>query len=146
MVAFSEATLRAAPNGREIGKIEKDEGLVALTGEVHVHPTVATVKHAHELESEDGNEEVKPGDKIWVLDAGGEGWGNVWHDGGVFKAEIVFAFSDDCGDGEPAAMCWASVEKEPAEQIWWVKVERNDGSTGWVDNTDDALKGFDGCG
>jgi hypothetical protein len=72
----------------------------------------------------------------------------VWHDGGVFDAEILFAWDDEgeCADGEPAAMCWADTEEGPGEQTWWVKVTRGDGTTGWVDNTADVLKGFDGCG
>lgn len=146
VVARVEATLHAAPKGREVGTIAAGEEVDALTGEVHLHPTAATVKRAHTLESEDGDEEVKPGDRIWLLDTMGEGWGHVWHDGGVFAAEVLFALVDDCDDGEPAEMCWAKVEGEPTDQTWWVKVERADGTTGWVDNTDDALKGFDACG
>ena len=146
VLAKDEVSLRAAPNGKEIGTIPALEVAKATTGEVHVRPTVATVKHEHTLESEEGDETVKPGDKIWVLDRGGEGWGRVWHDGGVFDAEILFAFGESCDDGEPAGTCWASVDKEPEEQVWWVKVEKQDGTVGWVDNTDGGLTGFDGCG
>jgi hypothetical protein len=146
VVASGEAPLLAAPNGRKVGTIAKDEAMEARTGEVHVHPVVATVKHAHTLESRDGDETVAPGDRIWVLDLGGEGWGHVWHDGGVFSAEVLFALDDGCADGEPAQMCWAVAARRPAEQVWWVKVAREDGTEGWVDNTKDVLRGFDGCG
>jgi hypothetical protein len=147
VIAFGEAPLHAAPNGRKIGDLKKDEAVQARTGEVHVRPVQAIVKHEHTLESKEGDEKVKPGDKIWILDPMGEGWGHVWYDGGVYDAEILFAFvPDDCKDGEPAQMCWAVVDAKPDKATWWVEVERKDGQVGWVNNTDDVLKGFDGCG
>lgn len=139
-----------APNGARTGEIAIGEQVDATTGEVHSKPLRAEVRRDHALESRapDGpTRTVRPGDTVWVLSFLGEGYAEIWFDGTVYQGEVISVFDEECGPGAPASDdCWLTPSGEAGRQIWWARVTRADGSVGWVDNTDDALGGFDACG
>ncbi len=134
---LQDTDLVAEPGSeRVVGRAKKGTRVVGLTGEVHLRPEPVIVLMDGEL----------PKDSIaFVLDYGGEGYGNVFTRGKVVSAfvagvaEFCFRVSEQCW-GE--TLDPASKRKEP---VWWVKVKLSNGVTGWtvkVDNFGDK----DACG
>ena len=144
------APVHDAPNGARIGEIAVGEQVEATTGEVHLKPLRAVVRRDRTLESREPDGPgltVHPGDTVWVLSFLGEGYAELWASGTVYTGEVIGVFDEACGRGAPASDdCWLSPDGAPGRQAWWARVTRADGSVGWVDNTDDALGGFDACG
>ena len=104
----------------------------------------------HEIEAVGGEGpgcQVHAGDILWILPFLGEGYAQLWFDDAVWQGEGITAFGDACAPGaDPSEDCWLFDGGEPGEQIWWARVTRADGTSGWVDNTDDVLGGYDACG
>jgi hypothetical protein len=148
--ARTAAPLLDAPGGARIGEIALAEQVEATTGQVRTKPVRARVLRDHALEPVGGDgpeREVHAGDIVWILTHVGEGYARLWFDGAVWQGEVLNAYGDACAPGaKPSEDCWLYAGGEPVEQIWWARVTRSDGSSGWVDNTHDVLDGFDACG
>lgn len=72
------------------------------------------------------------GDVFYLLDSQAEGFYRVWHYGEVLvtdvsEARLPWGFNPCERDDR----CWAEGDAMP-EQVTWARVQRTDGSTGWV--------------
>lgn len=82
------------------------------------------------------------GDVAYVLDSQAEGFYRVWHYGDVFVIDAsgirMRRGWDRCET--VAAGCWAQGGAPPGE-IWWSKVQRPDGRTGWIRQPIESIDG-----
>ncbi|MEW5740911.1 MAG: hypothetical protein AB1938_18470 [Myxococcota bacterium] len=121
---------------------------------MHVVPLRACVAREYALESPPSSSEkaptLKPGTVFWVLAPIGEGYATVWLEDKLYVGEIL------CLDptSKHEASCWAHIDDgDPPRAFerwrnhrWWVHVRTGKGLSGWVDNTEGVLTGFDACG
>jgi hypothetical protein len=136
-------TLYDRPWGeRVIGRVLSGEKVERLTGEVHVRPRPARVR----LRLPDGAP-AEEGSVIYLLDYGGEGWGQVWIKGKIEVAEIV-GVSEQCVF--PGPECWGEFifpedAGHTADQVWWVKVRTKSGIVGWTKDAAHNFRGYYNC-
>lgn len=122
-------TLYSSPDGSPLGaRIEPGERVAALTGTVFVNPARAVV--VRDFGS------LKAGDQVLVLDYLGEGQAVYWSNGRYFADG-----QPDCPRLDCTAILRLEGPRRPgvdvsnaAEYTWWVKVQRRDGTQGWIRN------------
>jgi len=124
--ARDPATLYEAINGTILNRrIQKNERITALTGEVHATPRRATVSSVDKSDKDQG---IHVGDVVYFLHPLGEGAAKVWHEGKAKDGSIDLTLKFDSVD--PGKQTWD----------WWVKVRLEDGTIGWLKNP----RSFDG--
>jgi hypothetical protein len=116
------------PKGEPLGKqIERGERIAVLTGKLYVTPVKGVVKRSHGR--------LQQGEAIYMLDYVGEGTSNY-----LVKGRVVQGLEDYCSwevcpnivhfDGKYSMLPEDSSQTAP-QQYWW-KVQRRDGSQGWL--------------
>jgi hypothetical protein len=130
--------------------LARGDSFEAVTGNVHVlRPGIAVVRRAFSLDGTGGSLRAVPGDRMYLLDQGGEGAVHVWCKGQfVWTSDEFFYFDESTPRGDPARVTrlLRDVESE-----WWVQVRARDGRSGWLRMSDDPYEpmevdGADPCG
>jgi len=102
----------------------------ALTGNVHVPRTgLARVLRAFQFGSGADRVHLVPGDRLALLDEGGEGTTHVWIDGKESWLELD-ALADTSAHGGPRARPYVRILRRGVS-AWWVHVRALDGREGW---------------
>jgi hypothetical protein len=119
---------------KHVATVKKGETALGVTGEVHLKPRPVAVVF--------DNGELKNGDIIFQLDNLGEGFSKVWVKGQVKELDV----SSNGSCYPPSKECWTEpIWDETSESIWWVKIQTNDGKTGWTRQTT-HFGNMDACG
>lgn len=116
------------PKGEPLGKqIERGERIAVITGMLYVTPVKGVVTRSHGR--------LQRGEAIYMLDYVGEGTSNY-----LVKGRVVQGLEDYCSwkvcpniihfDGKYSMLPEDSSQTAP-QQYWW-KVQRRDGSQGWL--------------
>ncbi|RPI72945.1 MAG: hypothetical protein EHM38_01165 [Geobacteraceae bacterium] len=116
------------PKGEPLGKqIERGERIAVITGMLYVTPVKGVVTRSHGR--------LQQGEAIYMLDYVGEGTSNY-----LVKGRVVQGLEDYCSwnvcpniihfDGKYSMLPEDSSQTAP-QQYWW-KVQRRDGSQGWL--------------
>lgn len=117
----------ALDDAQVIAQIAEGEEVMTSPGQTLVRPLRGTVTRA--------GGGLNVGDTVYQLLGDGEGFTyDVWHDGKVLNVEAD-------GDSAPVVLWDERTDGTPAS-AWWVRVERKDGTKGWVRNP----VNFDGMG
>jgi hypothetical protein len=140
----SDTVLYDRPEGtKPVSKLRKGERVVAIHGEVRVIPTPMTVVFKHE--------DLRVGDRVYLLTYLGEGWMKVWFNGEISVEKLTFIQSwrprrrdvwPTCT--QPSAECWGRIEKREAFD-WWILIKTRRGERGWT-KAYDHFEGMDACG
>ena len=122
-----ETMLYADPNTKsaQISKCISGSKVIALTGHINSIAGKFIVKKKRD--------HFNPGDIIWVYSYLGEGFFNVWVEGGFKTMELGFSpwggsSGSRCENGD---FCWGELENE-LKFNWWIKIQNVDGSIGWT--------------
>lgn len=140
---LEDTKLLDRPGGnRVVGRAVKQQRVLGLTGEVHLHPLPVIMRFS----SREGPQ-AKAGSVVYLLDYLGEGYGHVWIRGKIVESEISSVL-ENCAFPSPA--CWGEfVNPHDAGRqrkgIWWVKVKIPSGTVGWTDQADHFGE-IDRCG
>ena len=139
--AVQSVTVFDQVEGSVVGKLDPDETVDALTGNVYIRqPGLVVVRH--DYQSAESGHRYQAGDAIYVYTSQGEGFFRVWVDQAWLSEEIAFlAGWDSC---EEDGSCWGEVVREPVSR-WWIKVRQESGQEGWIQDADVFL-GSDTCG
>ncbi|MEQ1741606.1 MAG: SUMF1/EgtB/PvdO family nonheme iron enzyme [Candidatus Nitrotoga sp.] len=113
-----------------IGQLVRGERVAALLGELRVHPLKGVVVGKID--------QLRLGESVYLLDYEGEGQSHMWIRGRVV-GDPRWDFS--C---RPTPACKTAIrfsgeknglkkgEVVHADSVWWVKIQRRNGQTGWV--------------
>ena len=125
--AGAELTLYDKPSteSNAIGRLLVGEIFLAQTGEVHTVPTRFEVREA--------SGPFRPGDEVFALTYGGEGWFRVFHNGMLIDASLGFSpWGGGAGKTcDKPEFCFGQLTKE-LEFYWWMYVLSESGEQGWV--------------
>ena len=138
---------------RVIFNLAVGDSFRAMTGNIHMEK-VGVVVVTKPVES------FAPGDTVYTLSYGGEGYYSVWHRGTIHDIQ-EFWYSEDDIDftainlNDPRWKSYSGVLTAKPLMIWWVNILLTNGQTGWlrlVNTTfngfmlDEQIEGMDGCG
>jgi hypothetical protein len=134
--------LHAAPKGgaAAVGKVERGDSVMALTGEVVTVPARFRVKRDH------GDHHA--GDAFWVYTYIGEGFFKVWHDEKMEEEQLDFSpyaggtGGERCEESE--RQCWGELDTR-LKMTWWIKLRTSRGVEGWS-REHENFSGSDACG
>jgi len=121
---------REGGGGAPAFTIAAGDSFDALTGNVHVPRTgLARVLRAFQFGSGNDRVHLVPGDRLALLDEGGEGTTHVWIDGKESWLELD-ALADTSAHGGPRARPYVRILRRGVS-AWWVHVRALDGREGW---------------
>jgi hypothetical protein len=140
-IAKTDIELRDKVNGSiVVGNIKLGDKIQAMTGEVHTVPTVIEAIRDHG--------KFKKGNLFYLLTYQGEGFYKVWLNGAISSEEILFpgftAQYDFKNCDSNNNDCWGRIKNLKRESIWWIKIRKSDGKTGWT-NQSKEFRGQDSC-
>lgn len=119
-----------SPNGTKVvGKVSKDEKVVAVTGEVHLEPK--PIRIVYDITY--ANSSLEKGGVAFLLDYTGEGCYNFWYKGNIYNYEL-YPPADYCLF--PSVICnieYLYPEAKRDDSVWWVKIKTKEGIVGWTD-------------
>jgi hypothetical protein len=129
---LAETELVSAPGSRRVvGMASAGTAVTALTGEVHAAPDPVVV-----LKDGGPSGDTEPGDLpkgsiAFILDTGGEGYGEVYSRGKILNVFIgVSQYCFEITDG-----CWGETllpRSKQKDQVWWIKIRLANGIIGWT--------------
>ena len=127
-------------------RLLRGERVHALSGVVMTTAAgVATVRKKAVIGTNETPQEVRPGDRIYLLNAQGEGFWKYWLRGRIDSDQFPGDSSTGCLDGGgPPGDCPVVVTKRPTT-VWWVKVRNREGEVGWTREVE-SFGEKDACG
>jgi len=119
-----------------VGKVLAEETFISKTGEVHTVPT--------RFEVHEASGPFLPGDDVFALTYGGEGWFRVFHNGELIDADLGFSpWGGGAGKTcDKPEFCFGQLTKD-LEFTWWIFVVSESGAQGWTAH-DNSMKWIDG--
>ncbi len=117
------------------------DSFTAETGNMHV-VRAGIVRLLRPVEEEWSGIRLAPGDTLYVLYDGPEGYDRVWYRGRLGAVQVRWA---PAGDSDTTASWVAGIVIEPWQSEWWVRIRRDGGRVGWL-NMEEALEIDTGCG
>ncbi|MCP5418970.1 MAG: hypothetical protein H6970_00565 [Gammaproteobacteria bacterium] len=140
-VALEETPLLDKPDGKQtVANLKRCEKVEGVTGDFYVKPSLVEVVKDYE---DDAGNQFKKGDKFYLLSPQGEGFFSAWADGKLFDVDGVFIFPKEDCDANPSD-CWAMIQGDPGEGVWWMQVKTSTGVVGWT--KEPVFDGQDSCG
>jgi hypothetical protein len=125
--------------------VRKGETITALTAVVvTTSPGRVRFREPIDLSSRSGSVHVEPGETLYLLTYGGEGFTKVWFKGKLYEElDGSTAFFNAICDTEPSH-CVGTIIARP-QRTWWVSIRNARGQIGWT-NEPDKFSGKDSLG
>ena len=125
--------------------VRKGDTITALTGVVvTTSPGRVRFREPFDLSSSSGSVHVEPGDTLYLLTYGGEGFTKAWFKGKLYEGlDGSTAFFNAICDTEPSR-CVGTIVERP-QRTWWVSIRNMRGQVGWT-NEPEQFSGKDALG
>ena len=135
---------RERGKGRPLFRLSAGDTVNAITGNVHVVRVgrAAVYRSLPENWTEyDSLPSPAPGDTVYVLDYGGEGYWQYWYRGRTGTGPEFWEPQSRHDTLAPPA----KLIRKPVSE-WWVRVTTATGREGWLRVPDAGFDGYDACG